>query len=89
LIGNLKPKPLLLMEALRLSRWGAHRALLVGDSVDDMRAGRAAKIRLKVGVLDHSTFSEWQLRRAGADLVLNRFGDLMPLLPGGDESGER
>jgi phosphoglycolate phosphatase-like HAD superfamily hydrolase len=89
LIGNLKPKPLLLMEALRLSRWGAHRALLVGDSVDDMRAGRAAKIRLKVGVLDHSAFSEWQLRRAGADLVLNRFGDLMPLLPGGDESGER
>jgi phosphoglycolate phosphatase-like HAD superfamily hydrolase len=89
LVGNLKPRPLLLIKALALSRCGAHRALLVGDSVDDMKAGRAARIRFKVGLLEHSSASRWQLQRAGADLVLSRFGDLLPLLPGGDESGAR
>jgi HAD superfamily hydrolase (TIGR01549 family) len=83
-VGNLKPKPLLLLKALELSGCGADTALLVGDSVDDMKAGRRAKIRRRVGLLQHSTASRWQLRRAGAHLVLNRFGDLQDLLPSGD-----
>jgi phosphoglycolate phosphatase-like HAD superfamily hydrolase len=69
---------------LELSRCGARKALLVGDSVDDMRAGQAARIGFRVGLLEHSTFSKWRLRRAGAHRVLNRFGDLQELLPSGD-----
>jgi phosphoglycolate phosphatase-like HAD superfamily hydrolase len=95
MLGNLKPKPKLLLEALERSRCDARTALLVGDSIDDMKAGKAAKIRFRVGLLQHSTFSERQLRRAGASLVLNRFGDLQNdeevqhLLHGGDGSGHR
>lgn len=77
LIGNLKPKPYLLLAALRYSGRDAGTALLVGDSVDDMKAGRAAGIPFRVGLLQHSTFSANQLRKAGADLVLNSFGDLL------------
>jgi HAD superfamily hydrolase (TIGR01549 family) len=91
MVGNLKPKPNLLVEALKRSK--CHRdpgsALLIGDSVDDMKAGRKARIRLRVGLLDHSTATRWQLRRAGARLVLHRFGDLLPLVPGGDADGNR
>jgi phosphoglycolate phosphatase-like HAD superfamily hydrolase len=80
MVGNLKPKPNLLVKALRRSGHEPDAALLVGDSVDDMRAARAAGIRLMVGVLDHSTASRWQLRRAGATHLMRMFGDL-PDLP--------
>jgi HAD superfamily hydrolase (TIGR01549 family) len=93
MLGNLKPKPTLVVAALR--GWDAGRALLVGDSVDDMKAARAAEIRYRVGVLEQSTFSAKQLRNAGACFVLRRFGDLQTdiemqrLLRGGDPSGGR
>jgi HAD superfamily hydrolase (TIGR01549 family) len=95
MIGILKPEPNLLVEALKRSNHDAGKALLVGDSIDDMRAGRAARIRFRVGVLQHSTASRWQLRRAGANRILNRFGDLQDneevqrLLHGGDPAGDR
>lgn len=84
LLGNLKPRPLLLTRALRLSGCTADTAVLVGDSVDDMKAGRKARIRFRVGLLEHSTATKWQLRRAGADLVLSRFEDLRQVFPAGD-----
>ena len=86
MVGNLKPKPLLLYKALKRSQCRADTALLVGDSIDDMKAGRRARIRFRVGVLQHSTASRRQLRRAGAHLVLNRFRDLQQLIPAGDVS---
>ena len=86
MVGKLKPKPNLLVEALERSNCDPSTALLVGDSVDDMKAGKAAGVRLRVGVLEHSTATKRQLRRAGARLVLQRFGDLLPLVPGGDVS---
>jgi phosphoglycolate phosphatase-like HAD superfamily hydrolase len=95
MIGILKPKPNLVVNALKYSRHEAGTALLVGDSVDDMRAGKAANIGFSVGLLQHSTASKRQLRRAGARLVLNRFGDLQHneevqwFLRGADESGDR
>ena len=95
MVGNLKPKPLLLEKALELSGCGADTALLVGDSVDDMKAGQAAEIGFRVGLLERSTASKRQLRRAGARVVLNRFGELQSnkevqrLLHGGDASGDR
>ena len=95
MVGNLKPKPLLLKKALEISKCSADTALLVGDSVDDMRAGQAAKIGFSVGLLQHSTASEQQLRDAGARLVLSRFGDLLTndevqrRLHGGDPSPVR
>jgi HAD superfamily hydrolase (TIGR01549 family) len=79
MVGNLKPKPLLLLEALRRAEHDADAALLVGDSVDDMRAGRNARIRRRVAVLEHSTATTWQLRRAGARRILWSFGDLLDL----------
>lgn len=81
LYRNLKPKPNLLVEALRRSGHKPGEALLVGDSVDDMRAGRRAMIGCRVGLLEHSTTSKWRLRRAGAHRVLGRFGDLLQLVP--------
>jgi HAD superfamily hydrolase (TIGR01549 family) len=89
LVGNLKPRPLLVKKALALSGHDAATALLVGDSVDDMKAGKKAKIGFRVGLLQHSTNSRWQLRRAGANLILNTFGDLRDILPGGDLYGVR
>lgn len=95
MIDKLKPRPNLLVEALKRAEHAPGTALLVGDSVDDMRAGQAAKIRFRVGLLQHSTASEDQLHRAGAQLVLNRFGDLedhpdlQRLLFGTDVSGVR
>lgn len=88
-VANLKPRPLLVIKALELSGCDPDHALIVGDSVDDMRAGLRAGIRYRVGLLEHSTASNWQLRKAGADPVLRRFGDLLPLLPDGDEPGAR
>ena len=88
MLGNLKPKPNLVLAALRGA--DASRALLIGDSVDDMKAARAAKIRYRVGVLEHSTFSAAELRDAGAGFVVRTFGDLLDdmrmqgLLRGGD-----
>lgn len=89
MIGTLKPKPNLVVEALKRSNSDPGAALLVGDSVDDMKAGKAAGIRLRVGVLEHSTATRWQLRRAGARVVLQRFGDLLPLVPGDKVSAVR
>jgi phosphoglycolate phosphatase-like HAD superfamily hydrolase len=95
MIGKLKPRPNLLVEALKRSGHDASTALLIGDSLGDMKAGRAANIRYRVGVLEHSTASEQQLRDAGANLVLNRFGDLQSdeevqhLLHGGDSPAGR
>jgi phosphoglycolate phosphatase-like HAD superfamily hydrolase len=89
LIGNLKPRPLLVERALQVSGRTAATALLVGDSVDDMKAGKKAKIGFRVGLLQHSPNSKWQLRRAGANLILSKFGDLEGLLFGGDVSGVR
>jgi phosphoglycolate phosphatase-like HAD superfamily hydrolase len=87
--GNLKPKPHLLREALTRSGRAANTALIVGDSVDDMKAGRAADISLRVGLLQHSTSSSRQLRRAGATHLLSRFGDLLQLVAGGDRLAVR
>jgi HAD superfamily hydrolase (TIGR01549 family) len=86
-VANLKPRPLLVMKALELSGCHPDNALIVGDSVDDMRAGLRAGIRHRIGLLEHSTASNWQLRKAGADPVLRRFGDLLALLPDGDKPG--
>ena len=89
LYRNLKPKPNLLLEALKRSGHAAGRALLVGDSVDDMKAGRKANIGYRVGVLEHSTASSRRLHRAGAHRVVGRFGNLLRLVPGADVAGSR
>jgi HAD superfamily hydrolase (TIGR01549 family) len=89
LLWNLKPRPTLVEKALQVSGHAAATALLVGDSVDDMEAGKKAKIGFRVGLLKYSPNSKRQLRRAGADLILSTFGDLEGLLPGGDVSGAR
>lgn len=80
MVGNLKPKPNLLEKALKRAGHAAGAALLVGDSVDDMRAGRKARIRRRVALLEHSTATRLQLRTAGARHILQTFGDL-PDLP--------
>jgi len=80
MIGILKPKPNLVVTALKRAGHDAGTALLVGDSVDDMRAGRKAKIRRRVALLEHSTATKLQLRRAGAKRILRTFGEL-PDLP--------
>jgi HAD superfamily hydrolase (TIGR01662 family) len=79
---DLKPSPALVLEALEHFGCAADAALLVGDSVVDMAAGRAAGVGLTVGVVQHSTASRTELRRAGARIVLSRFSDLEPLILG-------
>jgi len=79
--GPLRPDPAPLFEALR--RLGLERAWYVGDTVDDVRAARAAGL-LPVGVIAPGESGEETrpvLLLAGASRVIDRLNELEDLLP--------
>jgi phosphoglycolate phosphatase-like HAD superfamily hydrolase len=68
--GRLKPHPAGLLTAMRLA--GAYRGVYVGDSVDDMRAARAAGLHA-LGVIPPGADRERHaevLGKAGAEAVI-------------------
>ena len=80
-LGDLKPSPVLLTQALDEVGCPPERAIFVGDSTTDMRAGRAAGVR-SIGLRRHSRTSGSALTAAGAAHVLDDFADLRAFLPG-------
>jgi len=68
---------------LALTRLGCARAWMLGDTVDDVRAARAAGV-LPLGIvapLDEPALTTPALLAAGAGRVLASLDDLFPLLP--------
>lgn len=67
-----KPHPAPLHEALRLLGHESNGAVMVGDSANDLRAGRAAGLRTVAALYGYG--EETELRRIGADDYWVRFG---------------
>jgi len=74
-VPRVKPDPDHVLRSLAPFGARAERAVLVGDHVYDMQAGRAAGIRFCVGVKTGSS-SEQGLWEAGADDVIESAADL-------------
>lgn len=70
-----KPEPDLLHHALE--KMGAEHGLYIGNSVDDMRAARAAGLAAVAVTTTHDADT---LRQAGAELILNSLHELEGLL---------
>lgn len=73
-----KPDPLPLIEACKALRLEPRQTLMVGDSSNDATAARAAGC--PVVLLSHGYNHGQPLHSAGADLVLDRLDELIPLL---------
>jgi histidinol-phosphate aminotransferase len=79
--GPSKPDPTVVR--LALERLGVRRAWMVGDTVDDVRAARAAGV-VPIGVIapqDEPTLTTDSLLRAGAARVLGSLDELLEILP--------
>jgi histidinol-phosphate aminotransferase len=79
--GPSKPDPTVVR--LALERLGVRRAWMVGDTVDDVRAARAAGV-VPIGVIapqDDPTSTTESLLRAGAACVLGSLDELLEILP--------
>jgi phosphoglycolate phosphatase-like HAD superfamily hydrolase len=75
---RLKPHPAPVLLAAKALGIDPNRCLMVGDTAVDIRAGRAAGA-WTAGVL--SGFGrDWELSKAGADLVRPSVADLAPIL---------
>lgn len=75
---RLKPHPAPVLLAAKELGVDVSRCLMVGDTAVDIRAGRAAGT-WTAGVL--SGFGrDWELSKAGADLILPSVADLAPIL---------
>lgn len=73
-----KPDPLPLLEACRALGTPPHETLMVGDSSNDAAAARAAGC--PVVLLSHGYNHGEPVEAAGADAVLDRLDELLPLL---------
>ncbi|MBL8343674.1 MAG: phosphoglycolate phosphatase [Rubrivivax sp.] len=73
-----KPDPLPLVQACRALGTEPHQTLMVGDSSNDAAAARAAGC--PVVLLSHGYNHGEPVEAAGADAVLDRLDELLPLL---------
>ncbi len=71
---NTKPSPEALIRASKLLGVEAYKCVIVGDSISDVKAGKAAGI-LTVAVLS-GLFSREELTRENPDLILDNASDL-------------
>ncbi|MEE8586729.1 MAG: HAD-IA family hydrolase [Acidobacteriota bacterium] len=79
-VENPKPHPEPVIMALQRIEVRPQEAAMVGDTVDDIQAGKEAGA-LSIGVTS-GAFSRQQLEKAGADFVLERISGLIGLLGG-------
>ncbi|MEV6796145.1 HAD family hydrolase [Streptomyces sp. NPDC051320] len=77
-VGLLKPHPQQLLQALRDLDTDPGTALMIGDSVSDLRAAEAAGVPF-LGYATHDRRVD-ELAAAGADLVLNTFEPVLDVL---------
>lgn len=50
-VANGKPAPDMILEILKQTRYEPHEAVMIGDSMSDMRMGKNARVKASVGVL--------------------------------------
>ncbi len=74
-VGRSKPDPAPLTFALQALGGRSGRAWMVGDGLQDLRAGRAAGIRVAAALWGF--VAEGELRALAPDLVVASFGDLV------------
>ena len=74
-VPNVKPDPDHVLRSLARVERTAERAAMVGDHAFDMQAGKAARMRVCVGVLTGSS-TEASLREGGAEAVLESVAGL-------------
>ena len=70
-----KPDPAPLREALRRLGAPLDAGMMVGDSVQDLRAGKAAQLRTAAALFGFR--SEEELRAEGADEYWSAFGEVV------------
>jgi beta-phosphoglucomutase family hydrolase len=70
-----KPAPDSFLAAATLLRVQPERAVVIEDAISGVEAGRSGHFGLVIGVARHDNADE--LRRHGADLVVNDLGDLV------------
>lgn len=73
-----KPDPLHVIEAIRQAGGDPARAVMVGDSAADINAARAAGVPSIAVSFGYTLASVYEL---GADLVIDRFDELIEALP--------
>ena len=74
-----KPDPQHLLETIRMAGGDPARALMVGDSAADIDAARAAGVP---SVAVSFGYTLVPVQSLGADLIIDRFEQLIPALPG-------
>ena len=77
-IKHSKPDPEMIVKALKKANVAAADAVMIGDSVYDIQAGKAAGTKTIAVCTKHGEVDFQQLQ---PDLILNAFWDLLPLLP--------
>jgi len=78
-----KPSPMMLLEAARKCAAAPSRCLMVGDTKFDVMAGRAAGMKTCGYILGFRGRTE--LAEAGADFLIERFGELRMLVECAEE----
>lgn len=78
-IGRLKPRPDLLLEAMARHGVPVDRAVMIGDTAGDVRAGTAAGVPT-IGVAESADRAD-ELRAVGAVAVVSRLADLVQVPP--------
>lgn len=74
-----KPHPEGLLKALEIMQVDPKRAAMVGDTTADIGAGKAAGVAFTIG-LTHGFGARGSLLEAGADHIVDRLADIIPLV---------
>ncbi len=78
-ITHAKPDPEMVNLAIRKIHRKPNECVMIGDSPSDIKAGKAAGTRTIA--IASTNFPPESLRAKQPDKILNRIGDLLPLLP--------
>ena len=78
-VAKLKPDPEGVFRILKILNVGPERTLMVGDSVHDIKAGKNASLAFTIGIT-HGFGKKKALESAGADHIVDRIPDIIPLL---------
>lgn len=78
-VKNVKPDPEGLFKILRMLDADASHAAMIGDTVQDIGAGKNAGVALTIGVT-HGFGKRDALEEAGADHIVDRIPDITPIL---------
>lgn len=78
-IEKQKPDPEGVFMVLKMLDVEAERSVMIGDAVHDISCGKSAGVALTIGIT-HGFGTRDALENAGADFVVDRIPDIIPLL---------